>query len=89
MARSSAATVSIFFTVLPESYFANNPTATKELHGLSPLANCTDLATAACRLCSCQLLRIEGCRVISVTVPYGRSLSFLDWSHYFFFQIVL
>jgi hypothetical protein len=35
---------------------------TKEtkLHGLSPRANYTDQATAACRRSDCQLLRIEG-----------------------------
>jgi hypothetical protein len=31
-----------------------------ELHGLSPRANYTDLATAACRRSDCQILRIEG-----------------------------
>jgi hypothetical protein len=31
-----------------------------KLHGLSPLANYTDRATAACRRSDCQLLRIKG-----------------------------
>jgi hypothetical protein len=31
-----------------------------KLHGLSPRANYTDQATAACRRSDCQLLRIEG-----------------------------
>jgi hypothetical protein len=31
-----------------------------KLHGLSPRANYTDRATAACRQSDCQLLRIEG-----------------------------
>jgi hypothetical protein len=31
-----------------------------KLHGLSPRANYTDRATAACRLSDCQLLRIKG-----------------------------
>jgi hypothetical protein len=31
----------------------------KTLHGLSPRANYTDRATAACRRSDCQLLRIE------------------------------
>jgi hypothetical protein len=31
-----------------------------KLHGLSPRANYTDRATAACRRNDCQLLRIEG-----------------------------
>jgi hypothetical protein len=30
------------------------------LHGLSPRANYTDRATAACRQSDCQLLRIKG-----------------------------
>jgi hypothetical protein len=32
----------------------------KKLHSLSPRANYTDRATAACRRSDCQLLRIEG-----------------------------
>jgi hypothetical protein len=32
----------------------------KKIHGLSPRANYTDRATAACRRSDCQLLRIEG-----------------------------
>jgi hypothetical protein len=32
----------------------------KKLHGLSPRANYTDRATAACRRSDCQILRIEG-----------------------------
>jgi hypothetical protein len=32
----------------------------KKLHGLSPQANYTDRATAACRRSDCQLLRIKG-----------------------------
>jgi hypothetical protein len=55
----------------------------KKLHGLSPRANYTDRATAACRRSDCQLFADRGCHVVSVTDPYGRSLDFLDWSHYF------
>jgi hypothetical protein len=33
-----------------------------KLHGLSPRANYTDGATAACRRSVCQLLRIEGAK---------------------------
>jgi hypothetical protein len=32
----------------------------KKIHGLSPRANYTDRATAACRRRDCQLVRIEG-----------------------------
>jgi hypothetical protein len=60
-----------------------------KLHGVSPRANYSDRATAACRRSDCQLLRIEGCHVVSVTHPYGRILGFLDRSRYFFFQVAL
>jgi hypothetical protein len=39
--------------------FTNKQTKNK-LHGLSPRANHTDRATAACRRSDCQILRIEG-----------------------------
>jgi hypothetical protein len=42
---------------LPEETF---PQTTDKLHGLSPRANYTDRATAACRRSDCQLLRIKG-----------------------------
>jgi hypothetical protein len=29
----------------------------------------------------------RGCQVVSVTDPYDRNLSFLDWSRYYFFQV--
>jgi hypothetical protein len=38
-------------------YFAKKK---PKLHGLSPRANNTDRATAACRRSDCQLLRTEG-----------------------------
>jgi hypothetical protein len=36
---------------------------------LSPRANYTDGATAACRRSYCQLLRIEECRMVSTANP--------------------
>jgi hypothetical protein len=36
-----------------------------KLHGFSPRANYTDRATVACRRRYCQLLRIEGCCIVS------------------------
>jgi hypothetical protein len=54
-----------------------------KLHGLSPRASYTDRAIAAYRRSDCQLFRIEGCHVVSVTDPYGRILGFLDRSSYF------
>jgi hypothetical protein len=29
----------------------------------------------------------RGCHVVSILDPYSRILGFLDWSHYFFFQV--
>jgi hypothetical protein len=54
-----------------------------KLHGLSPPANCTDRATAACRRSDCQLFADRRCHMVSVTDPYGRILGFLDGSRYF------
>jgi hypothetical protein len=42
---------------------------TNKLHGLSPRANYTDRATAACRRSGCQLLRIEGAKWSSWWIP--------------------
>ena len=44
----------------------------KKLRGLSPHANYTDRAAAAGRRSWCQLLRIEGCHVVSATGPHSR-----------------
>jgi hypothetical protein len=41
----------------------------KKLHGLSPRANYTDRATAACRRSDCQLLRIEGATWSAWRIP--------------------
>jgi hypothetical protein len=54
----------------------------KKLHGLSPRANYTDRATAACRRSDCQLFVYRGCHVVSVMDPYGSILGFLDRSRY-------
>jgi hypothetical protein len=54
-----------------------------KLLGLSPRANYTDRATAACRRSDCQLLRIVGGHVVSVTDPDDRIFGFLDRSRYF------
>ena len=43
-----------------------------KLRGLSPRANYTDRAAAAGRRSWCQLLRVEGCHVVSATGPHGR-----------------
>jgi hypothetical protein len=42
-----------------------------KLHGLSPRANYTDRATAACRRSDCQLLRIEGATWLAWRIPTG------------------
>jgi hypothetical protein len=54
-----------------------------KLPGLSPRANYTDRATAACRRSDCQIFSNTGYHVVSVTYPYGRILGFLDRSRYF------
>jgi hypothetical protein len=56
---------------------------TNKLHGLSPRANYTDRATAACQRSDCQLFADRGRHVISMTDPFGRILGFLDRSRYF------
>jgi hypothetical protein len=61
----------------------------KKLHGLSPRANYTDRATAACRRSDCQLLRIEGATCVCVTDHYGRILGFLERSRYFSIKYLL
>ena len=52
--------------------FFANATVTPKLRGLSPRANYTDRAAAAGRRSWCQLLRVEGCHVVSATGPHGR-----------------
>jgi hypothetical protein len=42
---------------------------THSLRDFSPRANYTDRATATCRRSWCQLLRIEGCRMVSAADP--------------------
>jgi hypothetical protein len=54
-----------------------------KLHGLSPRANYTDRAIAACRRSDCQLFADKGCHVVSMTDSFGRILGFLDRSRYF------
>jgi hypothetical protein len=45
------------------------PPTQKKLHGLSPQANYTDRATAACRRSDCQLLRIKGATWSAWRIP--------------------
>ena len=47
----------------------------KKLRGLSPRANYTDRAAAAGQRSWCQLLRIEGCHVVSATDPHEPLIS--------------
>jgi hypothetical protein len=65
------------------SHSQNDNKQKKKLHGLSPQANYTDQATAACRRSDCQLLRIEGATWSAWQIPNGRILDFLDRSRYF------
>jgi hypothetical protein len=63
--------------------FINTHTHKKKTHGLSPQANCTDRATAACRRRDCQLVRIEGAMWSAWRIPPDVFLGFLDRSRYF------
>jgi hypothetical protein len=56
-----------------------------ELRVLSPRANCTDRAIAACKLTP--TFEDRECHVARVADPYGRNLGFLDRSRYFFFEV--
>jgi hypothetical protein len=56
---------------------------TKKILGLILRANYTDRAKLL------QTFADRGCHVVSVTVPYGRILVFLNRSRYFFFQVNL
>jgi hypothetical protein len=55
----------------------------KKLHGLSPRANCTDRATAACRRSDRQRLRIEGATWPAFRIPTAVFSVFLYRSRYF------
>jgi hypothetical protein len=51
------------------SLYISDPKRKNKLHGLSPRANYTDWATAACRRSDCQLLRIEGATWSAWRIP--------------------
>jgi hypothetical protein len=57
------------------------------LRGLSPRANYSNRATAACRRSQCQLLWIENAAWSARLIPYGRILGFLTQIRYVFFQV--
>jgi hypothetical protein len=57
---------------------------TNKLRGLSPRANYTDRAKAACRRSWCQRFADRGCRVVSARDLCGHTVGFLDRSRYFF-----
>jgi hypothetical protein len=46
--------------ILPYQFLYHIIKLKTKFHGLSPRANYTDRATAACRRSDCQLLRVEG-----------------------------
>jgi hypothetical protein len=54
-----------------------------ELRGLSPQANYTDRAIAACRRNLAPTFADRGCRVVRTTNPQGFNFDFLDRSRYF------
>jgi hypothetical protein len=75
-------TVKVLLCSSSSGVYSNN-----KLRDLSPRANYTGGATAACRRSECQLLRIEGATWSAWRIPYVCILGFLDRSRYFFFQI--
>jgi hypothetical protein len=56
-------------TDIPRGLSLALKTKKTKLHGLSPRANYTDRATAACRRSDCQLLRIEGAMWSAWRIP--------------------
>jgi hypothetical protein len=78
----------IMKSVWSRFYWIKTNIQTNKLRGLSPRANYIDRATAVCRRSWCQLLQIEGVRVVSATDTPGRILAFLGGSLYYFFQLV-
>jgi hypothetical protein len=74
----------IFLSILLVLYAVEaNVTCNIKLNGLSPRANYTDRATAACRRSDCQLVRIEGATWSAWRIPTAVFLGFLDRSRYF------
>jgi hypothetical protein len=59
----------------------------KKTHGLSPRANYTDRATAACRRSDCQLLRIEGATWSAWRIPTAVFSRFSRQEPLLFYQV--
>jgi hypothetical protein len=55
----------------------------KNTLALSPKAKCTDCSVADNQRCWCQILRLEGCLVVSAAGPTAVDICFLDQSIYF------
>jgi hypothetical protein len=60
-----------------------------KLHGLSPRANYTDRATAACRRSDLPTCADRMCHVVSVTDPSGRISRFSRQEPLLFYQVAL
>jgi hypothetical protein len=58
-----------------------------KLHGLSPRANYTDRATAACRRSDCQLMRIEGATWSAWRIPSAVFSRFSGQEPLLFYQV--
>jgi hypothetical protein len=58
-----------------------------KLHGLSPRANYTDRATAACRRSDCQIVRIEGATWSAWRIPPAVFFRFSTQEPLLFFQV--
>jgi hypothetical protein len=59
----------------------------KNLHGLSPRANYTDRATAACRRSDCQLVRTEGATWSAWLIPPAVFSRFSRQESLLFYQV--
>jgi hypothetical protein len=59
---------------VPSKFLYTSTRTGKYFLGLSPRANYTDRATAACRRSECQLLRIEGATWSALRIPTAVSI---------------
>jgi hypothetical protein len=60
-----------------------------KLRGLSPQANYTDRATAACRAKLVSTFAVRGCRVVSAMDSHSRILSFWTGDIYIYIYIYI
>jgi hypothetical protein len=79
------------FSILPLQAYSGTILQIREttlpFRGLSPQANYTDRATAACRRSQYQPLRVEGVTLSAQRIPTAVNLGFIERSRYFFIQV--